>query len=225
VHTGSQSPRNIPKAHRVVYRVDDNGPIRVVAISGSLRRASSNSALVGAAARLAPDTVDVSIYRGLAELPHFNPDIDDDAVPEAVARLRAALRTCDAVLLSSPEYAHGVPGVVKNALDWVVGSGELVDKPIALINASGRAKHAWASLAETLTVMSAHVIVEASITIPLDGRALDAHGIAGNAELATALRSAIDALADAARGTHAGSSGGIFRRPTRFSPSDSNAAR
>ncbi len=146
-------------------------------------------------ARLAPQNVDVSIYRGLAELPPFNPDIEGDSTPEAVTRFRARLEACDAVLISSPEYAHGVPGVLKNALDWVVGSGELVDKPIALINASGRATHAWASLKETLTVMSARVIVAASITIPLDGRRLGAAGIAEDAALSTVLRSALDALA------------------------------
>ena len=145
----------------------------------------------------------MSIYRGLAELPAFNPDLESEGVPEAVTAFRARLQTCDAVLISSPEYAHGVPGVVKNALDWVVGSGELVDKPIALISASKRATHAWASLAETLAVMSAHVIREASITVPLDGRALDENGIVGDAELSTALRSAIDALVVAARDARA----------------------
>jgi chromate reductase, NAD(P)H dehydrogenase (quinone) len=144
----------------------------------------------------------MSIYRGLAEIPPFNPDLDGDNVPEAVTRFRAALQACDAVLISSPEYAHGVPGVLKNALDWVVGSGELANKPVALINASGRATHAWASLADTLAMMSAHVIVEASITVPLDGRRLDANGIVWDAELSTALRSAIEALAGAARGSH-----------------------
>jgi NAD(P)H-dependent FMN reductase len=141
----------------------------------------------------------MSIYRGLAELPPFNPDLDGDSAPEAVARFRATLEASDAVLISSPEYAHGVPGVVKNALDWVVGSGELIAKPIALINASARASRAWASLAETLAVMSAHVILEASITVPLDGRALDSNGIVGDDQLSTTLRSAIDALARAAR--------------------------
>ena len=87
-------------------------------------------------------------------------------------------------------------------LDWVVGSGELVDKPIALINTSGRAKHAWASLAETMAVMSALVIPEASITVSLQGTTLDANGIIRNAELATALRAAIEALAFAARRAH-----------------------
>ena len=175
--------------------------VRILAISGSLRRASSNSALIGAAARLALDAVEVSIYCGLADLPPFNPDLDDDSPPEAVARFRARLRACDAVLISSPEYAHGVSGVLKNALDWIVSSGELIDKSIALVNASRRATHAWASLAETLTVMSARVIVDASITIPLDGKGLDANGIAADAELSSALKSAIDRLAIAARET------------------------
>jgi chromate reductase, NAD(P)H dehydrogenase (quinone) len=183
----------------------ERGPTcRVVAISGSLRRESSNGALVEAAVRLAPSAVEVSVYRGLAEIPPFNPDLDDDRAPEAVITLRATLQACDAVLISSPEYAHGVSGVMKNALDWVVGSGELMDKPIALVNASGRARLAWASLAETLSVMSARVVPEASITIALDGRGLDASGIVGDAELSTALRSAIEALAGVVRGTRGG---------------------
>lgn len=179
------------------------GDVRVLAISGSLRRASSNSALVGAVARLAPDAVEVFIYRELEALPPFNPDLDEDNAPAAVARFRAALQACDAVMISSPEYAHGVPGVLKNALDWVVGSGELVDKPIALINTSPRATHAQASLAETLTVMSAHVITQASIGVSVEGRSLDAIGIATDAERSTALRSAIEALVLAARRTSA----------------------
>jgi len=87
---------------------------------------------------------------------------------------------------------------VKNALDWVVGSGELVGKPIALINASARAKHAWASLAYTLAVMSARVVLDASITVSL-GSTLDADGIIADAVMSNKLRSAIDALTRAAR--------------------------
>jgi chromate reductase len=190
-------------AQRVYSFVDNNGPIRVVAVSGSLRRASSNSALVEAVTRLAGDTVEVSIYRELETIPPFNPDIDGGTASEAVMRFRTTLHACDAVLISSPEYAHGVPGVLKNALDWVVGSGELIGKPVALINASARAKHARASLEETLTTMSAHVIVDASITVPLDGRGLDANAIVGDGYLSAALRAAITALASAVRDTHA----------------------
>jgi chromate reductase, NAD(P)H dehydrogenase (quinone) len=180
--------------------MDEEGPalVRVLAISGSLRRVSSNSALVEAVGRLAPVTVEVAIYRGLGDLPPFNPDIDGNGSPEAVIGFRSSLSESDAVLISSPEYAHGVPGVLKNALDWVVGSGELVAKPIALINGSARAKHAWASLAETLSVMSGRVVPEASITLPL-GRALGADAILADAAISAALRSAIDALAGAAR--------------------------
>ena len=90
-------------------------------------------------------------------VPPFNPDLDTDTAPVGVVRFRAALEACDAILICSPEYAHGVSGVLKNALDWIVGSGELMDKPIALINASGRATLAYASLRETLTTMSGRV--------------------------------------------------------------------
>ena len=86
------------------------GTVRIVAISGSLRRVSSNSALIDAVARLAPEGVNVSIFDRLAEIPPFNPDLDSDDPPEAVARFRARLQAADGVLISSPEYAHGVPG-------------------------------------------------------------------------------------------------------------------
>ena len=151
--------------------------VRVLAISGSLRQASSNTALVSAAALLAPIGVDVSVYRELAQVPPFNPDLDTDAAPVGVIRFRAALEACDAILICSPEYAHGVSGVLKNALDWIVGSGELMDKPIALINASGRATLAHAALRETLTTMSARIVEDASVTIPLDGSRSDAAAV------------------------------------------------
>jgi len=141
----------------------------------------------------------MSVYGGLAELPAFNPDLDGARTPEAVTRFRAMLQACDAVLISSPEYAHGVPGSLKNALDWVVASGELVDKPIALINTSARATHAWSSLVETLSVMSARVVLDASITVPLGGRSMQAAEIVADAALATAVKSAIYVLASEAR--------------------------
>lgn len=190
VNPGGRISRNAP----VWTDVNDTRSVRVLAISGSLRLSSTNTALVGAAARLAPEAVEVSIYRELAELPPFNPDLDGDRVSAAVTRFRARLQACDAVLISSPEYAHGVPGVLKNALDWIVGSGELMGKPIAVINASGRATHAWTSLRETLTVMSGRVIDAASITVPLDGHALDADGIVRDAGLSAVLRSSLEAL-------------------------------
>ena len=173
--------------------------VRVLAISGSLRQASSNSALVAAAVRLAPAGVEVSRYSELADVPPFNPDLDTDTAPAGVIRFRAALEASDAILICSPEYAHGVSGVLKNALDWVVGSGELIDKPIALINASTRATHAHASLRETLTTMSGRVLEEASITVPIEGSKVDADGIAQNDQLSRLLKASLAALAQVAR--------------------------
>jgi NAD(P)H-dependent FMN reductase len=162
---------------------------------------SKNSALIDAAVRLAPAGTRIDVYTELAALPPFNPDVENDGAPEVVRRFQAQLRAADAIMIASPEYAHGVPGVLKNALDWVVGSGELTDKPMAIVNTSARARHAWASLVETSTTMAARVIVEASILIPLDGPFVDAAGIVAHGEYAASLRSAIDALRAAARGT------------------------
>jgi len=159
---------------------------------------SSNTALVHAAADLAPDGVEVQVYTRLAELPVFNPDLDGDQPPTVIAQFRLELQASAAVLISSPEYAHGVPGGLKNALDWIVGSGEIVGKPVALVNASPRATHAQASLAETLRVMSANLVADASIAVPLRGRYLDASGIVADMELSIVIRSALAALARAA---------------------------
>jgi len=141
----------------------------------------------------------VSTYSGLADVPPFNPDLDTETAPAGVVAFRAALEACDAILICSPEYAHGVSGVLKNALDWVVGSGELIGKPIALINASTRATHAYDSLRETLTTMSGRVIDEASVTIPLDGSRCDADSIAQNGQLSGLLAASLAALARGAR--------------------------
>lgn len=161
--------------------------MNILAISGSLRAISSNTTLLRAAATLAPPGVEITLYEGLGDLPHFNPDIEETDLP-AVLDFRRRLSESDGVLISSPEYAHGVPGTLKNALDWVVGSGELINKPVALLNASPRSTYAQASLTETITVMSARIIPEASSTIPLSGRKLDAVGIAEHPELSDVLR-------------------------------------
>ncbi|HEX3070122.1 MAG TPA: NADPH-dependent FMN reductase [Thermoanaerobaculia bacterium] len=103
--------------------------MKIIAICGSLRSQSSNRALLQAAVKLAPEGMEITIYEGLAGLPHFNPDDDeeDTTPPQPVAELRALLAAADGILISSPEYAHGVPGSLKNALDWLVSDGVLVD--------------------------------------------------------------------------------------------------
>src|SRR5262249_34560586 len=113
-NTAEQS--RIFHARRGDFTMGDTGVVRILAISGSLRSASSNTALVNAALRVAPVGVEISVFHGLADIPPFNPDLDNDDPPAAVVGLRAALHACDAILISSPEYAHGVSGVLKNAL-------------------------------------------------------------------------------------------------------------
>ena len=129
--------------------------MNILAISGSLRSASKYTKLLRAMAELDPS---ITLFERIGELPHFNSDVDDAGAPQPVLDYREALKSADLILICSPEYAHGVPGVMKNALDWVVGSGELIDKPIVLINASPASKFAVAQLTETLTVMSAKVV-------------------------------------------------------------------
>ena len=120
--------------------------MRILGISGSLRAKSLNTRVLQFAARLALPETDLHLCDVLDCLPHFNPDLDMDSGPAAVMSFRAQVSAAAAVVISSPEYAHGVPGTLKNALDWVVGSGELVGKPVGLWNLSGRAVHAHASL-------------------------------------------------------------------------------
>ena len=137
--------------------------MKIAAISGSLRAGSSNTAVLRAAARLAPAGVEVVLFEGIADLPFFNPDFDGDDVPASVGAMRALIGNVDGLLISSPEYARGVAGVLKNALDWLVGSHEFPDKPVALINTSPRATHALAALTLTLETMSARIATEACV--------------------------------------------------------------
>ncbi len=167
--------------------------IRIFAISGSLRSQSSNTTILKATAMLAPNDVSISLYEGLGMLPHFNPELEGTEGP-AVLDFRRRIRESAGVLISSPEYAHGVPGSLKNALDWIVGSGELVDKPVALINASPTSSFAHASLIETITVMSARVVKNACVTLPFWNKTLDAAGIADHPELSVLLRRGVEEL-------------------------------
>jgi NAD(P)H-dependent FMN reductase len=129
--------------------------VKILAISGSLRSASKNTSLLRELAALDPS---ITLFERIGDLPHFNSDVDDAGAPQPVLDYREQLRAAGLIVISSPEYAHGVPGVMKNALDWVVGSGELIDKPIVLINTSAASKFVMPQLIEILTVMSAKVV-------------------------------------------------------------------
>lgn len=167
--------------------------MKLLAISGSLRAVSSNTALLEAAALLAPEGVTVTLYAGLARLPHFNPDDDDSAAAEVVA-LRQAVRESAGLLISVPEYAHGLPGSFKNALDWLVSEVDFSGKPVAILHASPSSVHALASLREILKTMDAHLIEDACLTLPLRGKHLDATGLVSEPTFAEPLRAALHTL-------------------------------
>jgi chromate reductase, NAD(P)H dehydrogenase (quinone) len=170
--------------------------IKILAISGSLRAVSSNTALLQATIALAPADVEICLYGGLNDLPHFNPDLEP-VEPSFVTDLRSKISWADGLLICSPEYAHGVPGVLKNMLDWLVSGEEFVGKPIALFNASPRATHAQAALIEIITTMSGRIVPEACIAVSLLGRKLDAVAIAADPEIATEVQGAIDRFVSA----------------------------
>jgi NAD(P)H-dependent FMN reductase len=173
--------------------------MRILALSGSLRRQSSNTATLQAAILIAPAEMQIELHPPLDALPFFNPDLDNEAAPPVVREFRRRIGLADGLLICSPEYARGVAGVLKNALDWLVSSWEFPDKPVAVINASQRATHADAALRLTLATMSARMIGAASFMLPLQGRNLDAGRIAADAALAATLRAALDGLSAAIR--------------------------
>jgi len=180
--------------------------MRVLAISGSLRSKSTNAALLRAAARVAPAGMEVVTYDGIGELPHFNPDLDldGDAAPPAVAAFRALLASAGGFVISSPEYAHGVPGSLKNALDWIVSSNEFHGKPIVLINASSKGgEKVNALLTDTLEMMEGRVLQEASILTPFARQALDPAGNVIDEAFLARLRASMEALAQAMSGESA----------------------
>jgi len=179
-------------------------PLRLLAISGSLRSASSNTTVLHALQAIAPAGVIVSLYDGLGDLPYFNPDLDGetDTPPPSVGQLRTEIGQADGLLISSPEYAHGVPGVLKNALDWLVSSLEFPSKPVALINISPRSTFVHASLSETLTTMSASLIADPAFTISLPRKGMDVAGMLADPQITQCLHAALDAFVRAIRMHH-----------------------
>ena len=170
--------------------------MRLLALSGSLRASSINSALLRAAARLAPPSVSVTLFDGLGDLPLFNPDREADP-PSVVANFRSRVAEADALLIASPEYAHGVTGTIKNALDWLVSFELFAYKPVGILNASPRAHHADTALREILRTMAAVVVEPASISIPLLGAKLDEDGMVATPSVSSAIQQALGALYDA----------------------------
>lgn len=147
-----------------------NKKLNILAISGSLRTDSSATAVMKEAISMMPEGIHVTVYEGMGDLPHFN---DSATTPAEVDRFRKMVAGSDGVLICTPEYAFGIPGSLKNALDWTVGTGEFVEKPVALITAASVGKNAHAALLLTLTALSSRVADGAGLVIPFIRARLD----------------------------------------------------
>lgn len=144
--------------------------MRFLALAGSLQVRSSNAALLRTASRVTPAGVEIVEAVSVGDIPPFNPDIERHGgqAPAAVATLRAQVDTADGVLIASPEYAHSLPGVLKNALDWIVGSGELYGKPVAILCASPRpdgCAHGRGAIEQTLRAQGSTIVVSATVGV------------------------------------------------------------
>ena len=168
--------------------------MRILAISGSLRAQSTNTSLLRSLVLLAPPGIEIAIYEELGSLPAFNPDLERNHEFDSVTRFQQALLRSTAVIFSTPEYAHGIPGSLKNALDWIVGSGELSEKVVMLMNASSRAVYAQAALTEVLCTMNAKLSPALNVTADLPRRDMSPEEIAADSVLAPILRNSLDTL-------------------------------
>ncbi|MCK9410333.1 MAG: NADPH-dependent FMN reductase [Bacteriovoracaceae bacterium] len=138
---------------------------KIIAISGSTRKYSTQLNYINAIAELAKNIFTINIFGGLSEIPHFNPDIDDENPPQQVVEFRRQLSEADGVLICTPEYAMGVPGTLKNAIDWTVSSCEFNHKPTVLITASSLGQKGHISLMETLKIIEAKITDETQLVI------------------------------------------------------------
>ncbi|WP_448701640.1 NADPH-dependent FMN reductase [Mucilaginibacter sp. AW1-3] len=170
--------------------------INLLAISGSLRKNSSNGVIINALAGMVPANVKVTLYEGLADLPHFDPGLDTDVPPATVTDLRKQLTEADGVLICTPEYAFGIPAALKNALEWTVSSGEFVDKPVALITASSQGEHAHAALQLVLGAISAKLPDDAKLLVPFVRTKINAEGEVTDMAVLASLKKVLQALID-----------------------------
>jgi chromate reductase len=176
--------------------------MRVLAISGSVRNGSYNTMLLRAAAEAAPEGVEVELFDGLKAIPPYDEEDDVEVAPDAVARLRDAIAGADAVLIATPEYNSSIPGVLKNALDWVsrpFATNALRNKPASVVGAStGGFGAVWAQadLRRILKTIGARVIGEET-PVPAVHTRTDEAGRLADAETEERLREILDALAAA----------------------------
>jgi chromate reductase len=170
--------------------------MRILTLCGSLRSRSSNQSILHAFGRLASSKISIEHYARIGALPHFNPDLDreGETPPHEVAALRTLIGGAAAVVISTPEYAHALPGSFKNALDWLVSDPAFAGKPVAILHVARGSTWALDSLREVLKTMSADIIEAASVSLPLGSNQMDEEAILARSDLRALLLSSVEAL-------------------------------
>jgi chromate reductase, NAD(P)H dehydrogenase (quinone) len=166
--------------------------LRILALCGSQRKRSMSAGILHACRDLAPAGVAVDLFEQHKDFPLFNPERTN--LPSGVLALQDAITAADALLIASPEYAHGVTGTIKNTLDWVVGHAPFAHKPVAVLNPSYQSFHADEALKETLRTMSADLVLDACLRIPVIGSGADPAKIAEHPRFAAPITAALHAL-------------------------------
>jgi chromate reductase, NAD(P)H dehydrogenase (quinone) len=176
-----------------------NSPMRILMLCGSLRARSSNRSVLRAYERLIGAQATVEHYERLGLLPHFNPDLDSEteALPKEVAGLRSLITGASAVVVSTPEYVHALPGSFKNALDWLVSDPAFAGKRVAILHIARGSTWALDSLREVLKTMSAVIVENASVSLSLGSNQVDEEAILAREDLRTQLSGSVEALFDA----------------------------
>ncbi|MBB3611046.1 NAD(P)H-dependent FMN reductase [Rhizobium sp. BK602] len=145
-------------------------PLSLYALCGSLRQASTSRRLLEALRAASPDGVSIEICDLIGDLPIFNPDSEGEKTPAIVTAFAAKIRDADGLIVSCPEYAHGIPGGFKNALDWLVSRDEVPFKPLMVAHASHRGDLVLEQLDEVLRTMSLRIVQEAFLRVPIAGK-------------------------------------------------------
>jgi chromate reductase, NAD(P)H dehydrogenase (quinone) len=150
---------------------------KIVALCGSNRKQSLQRNYINALALLSKDFFDIDTYDSLDQLPHFNPDLDNETPPEKIIAFRKQLKSADGILICTPEYAMGIPGTLKNAIDWTVSSCEFSYKPTLLITASSMGEKGHAALIDVLKIIEANMTVETQLLISFAKTKINNEGI------------------------------------------------
>ena len=168
-------------------------PKKIFAIPGSTRQNSTNHNLIKAIANIFAGKITIDLFEGLAALPAFNPDDSSKDIPEVIA-FRKRIAAADGVIICTPEYAHGVPGALKNAIDWTVSSNEFYYKPTALITASTDGTAGHAALLETLKTIEAENILQLHLLVQFAKTKISEDNMIKDEATSIAVKKLIEAL-------------------------------